>query len=58
MAGCFRTAGICLAARRASDLPLSACAIAFLMFCVLELPWQALTKASFAGITTNACVIR
>jgi hypothetical protein len=45
MARCFRTAGICSAARRASGLPLSACAIAFLMFCVLGLPLKALRKA-------------
>jgi hypothetical protein len=36
---CFHTAGICLADRRASGLRLSACAIAFLMFCVSGLPW-------------------
>src|ERR1044071_8158007 len=45
MVRCFRTAGICSAAKHASGLPLCACAIAFLMFCVLGLPSQALTKA-------------
>ena len=58
MARCSRIVGIYLTARRASGLPLSSCAIAFLMFCVLGLPWQALTKASFAEITTNPSVIR
>ena len=57
-ARCFRTAGIYLVAKRASGLLLSACAIAFLTFCVLGLPWQALTKAAFAGFTTSAWVIR
>jgi len=41
-ARCFRTAGIYSAARHASGLPPSACAIAFLTFCVLGLPLEAL----------------
>ena len=49
MVRCFRTADICSAARHASGLPLCACAIAFLMFCVLGLPWQ----AAYQSITTQ-----
>jgi hypothetical protein len=49
MAHCFRIAGTCSAAKRASGLLLFACAIASLMFCVLGLPWAATTKAHQPG---------
>ena len=49
---CCRIVDIWPFAAPASDWPLCACAAAFLTFCVLELPWQALTKAPSGGNTT------
>src|SRR5438552_14741178 len=49
---CFRTGDTCSAALHASGLPLCACVIAFWMFCVLGLPWQAAMKAYLKKKTT------